>query len=81
MFPSWGHDIDKRTTPFHLNQENRVDFNVRFDLNRLLSMRNVFHFQKDFIGKTSLSKESEEGIKKRFTQFILDDHNMDTDPW
>ena len=28
MYPSWGHDIDKKTTPFHLNREYHVSFDV-----------------------------------------------------
>ncbi|CAF1022924.1 unnamed protein product [Rotaria sp. Silwood1] len=63
MYPSWGHDIDKKTTPFHLNRE----FHVSFD--------------KDFIGKEALLKQRKEGIQKRFVQFLLEDHNLDSDPW
>jgi hypothetical protein len=29
MYPSWGHDIDKKTTPFHLNREYHVSFEVK----------------------------------------------------
>ncbi|CAF1138930.1 unnamed protein product [Rotaria sordida] len=63
MYPSWGHDIDKKTTPLHLNRE----FHVSFD--------------KDFIGKEALLKQRREGVQKRFVQFLLEDHNLDSDPW
>lgn len=63
MYPSWGHDIDKKTTPFHLNREYHVSF------------------EKDFIGKDALIKQRKEGVHKRFVQFLLEDHNLDTDPW
>lgn len=38
-------------------------------------------FQKEFIGKEALLKQRKEGIQKRFVQFLLEDHNMDSDPW
>jgi hypothetical protein len=36
MYPSWGHDIDKKTTPFHLNREYHVSFEVNKKTNLLL---------------------------------------------
>jgi hypothetical protein len=29
MYAFWGQDIDKKTTPFDLNREFRVSFDVR----------------------------------------------------
>jgi glycine cleavage system aminomethyltransferase T len=29
MYPSWGHDIDKKTTPYHLNREYHISFDVK----------------------------------------------------
>ena len=29
MYPSWGHDIDKKTTPLHLSREHHVSFDVK----------------------------------------------------
>ncbi|CAF4483286.1 unnamed protein product [Rotaria socialis] len=63
MYPSWGHDIDKKTTPFHLNREYHVSFD------------------KEFIGKEALLKQRKVGMQKRFVQFLLENHNLDADPW
>ncbi|CAF0911000.1 unnamed protein product [Adineta ricciae] len=63
MYPSWGHDIDKKTTPLHLNREYHVSFD------------------KNFIGKEALLKQRAEGIHKRFVQFQLEGHNLNSDPW
>jgi len=38
-------------------------------------------FQKKFIGKEALLKQKQEGIQKRFIQFLLEDHDIDLDPW
>ena len=32
MFAFWGQDIDKKTTPFDLNREFRVSFDVRIEI-------------------------------------------------
>ncbi|CAF1343575.1 unnamed protein product [Adineta steineri] len=37
--------------------------------------------QKNFIGKVALLKQKQDGIQKRFVQFLLEDHNHDSDPW
>ncbi|CAF4251360.1 unnamed protein product, partial [Adineta steineri] len=63
MYPSWGHDIDKKTTPYHLNREYHISYD------------------KNFIGKEALLKQKQDGIQKRFVQFLLEDHKLDTDPW
>jgi hypothetical protein len=31
MYAFWGQDIDKKTTPFDLNREFRVSFDVRIE--------------------------------------------------
>jgi hypothetical protein len=41
MYPSWGHDIDKKTTPYHLNREYHISFDVKkkfFFLSNILIM-------------------------------------------
>ncbi|CAF1044439.1 unnamed protein product [Adineta ricciae] len=48
-----------------------------FDLNREFRVS----FDKEFIGKAALLKQKSEGIQKRFIQFLLEDHDMDLDPW
>ena len=32
MYAFWGQDIDKKTTPFDLNREFRVSFDVRISI-------------------------------------------------
>lgn len=82
MYPSWGHDIDKKTTPYDLNQEYRVDFDVRLRFVRQWIIDVCTRvFQKEFIGKKALLEQGKEGLKKRYVQFLLEDHNLDTDPW
>ncbi|CAF0873182.1 unnamed protein product, partial [Didymodactylos carnosus] len=39
------------------------------------------HFDKNFIGKEALLAQRKEGIKQRFIQFLLEDHDLDLDPW
>lgn len=34
MYAFWGQDIDKKTTPFDLNREFRVSFDVSVDRSR-----------------------------------------------
>ncbi|CAF1008069.1 unnamed protein product [Adineta steineri] len=48
-----------------------------FDLNREFRVS----FDKEFVGKAALIKQKSEGIQKRFIQFLLEDHDIDRDPW
>lgn len=36
---------------------------------------------KDFIGKGALLQQREDRIKKRFVQFLIEDHDLYRDPW
>lgn len=36
---------------------------------------------KDFIGKMALMQLRDQRIKKRFVQFLLEDHDLYQDPW
>ncbi|XP_022669738.1 pyruvate dehydrogenase phosphatase regulatory subunit, mitochondrial-like isoform X2 [Varroa destructor] len=39
-------------------------------------------FEKDnFIGKAALIKQKDQGVKRRFVQLLLKDHDYETDPW
>ncbi|WKX92314.1 hypothetical protein Q1695_010386 [Nippostrongylus brasiliensis] len=38
-------------------------------------------FKKDFIGKEALEKQLERGVSKRFVQLLVDNHDMELDPW
>ncbi|CAF1392684.1 unnamed protein product [Adineta steineri] len=38
MWPSWGHYIYKKTTPFHLNREYHISFGVKIKFNQVKSM-------------------------------------------
>lgn len=43
----------------------------------------LFLLQKgiDFIGKEALLRQREEGVKRMYVQLILNDHDMEIDPW
>ncbi|VDM96933.1 unnamed protein product [Thelazia callipaeda] len=38
-------------------------------------------FNKDFIGKNALLKQKKSGIHKRYVQLLVDNHDLDHDPW
>ena len=54
MYPSWGHDIDKKTTPLHLNREYHVSFDVTMQTNFFRS--NLEYMIRSF-RKISLAKK------------------------
>jgi pyruvate dehydrogenase phosphatase regulatory subunit len=37
--------------------------------------------RKDFIGKMALMQLKEQRVKRRFVQFLLEDHDLYQDPW
>ncbi|KAL7071897.1 LOW QUALITY PROTEIN: hypothetical protein ACQ4LE_008492 [Meloidogyne hapla] len=38
-------------------------------------------FDKEFIGKEALQKQLDRGVNKRFVQLLLENHNLESDPW
>eukprot|EP00061_Rhincodon_typus_P017420 g46110.t1 len=65
FFAFWGQDLDAFTTPLECGRE----FRVKFDKGT------------DFIGRDALLQQRQEGVCRRFTMFILDDHDTDLDLW
>ncbi|XP_068116055.1 pyruvate dehydrogenase phosphatase regulatory subunit, mitochondrial [Hyperolius riggenbachi] len=65
FFAFWGQDLDAFTTPLECGREFRVKLDKGYD----------------FIGRDALLQQREEGIFKRFTMFILEDHDTDLDLW
>lgn len=37
--------------------------------------------KENFIGKDALVRQQKEGVKRRFVQLLLKDHDYETDPW
>ncbi|XP_062922770.1 pyruvate dehydrogenase phosphatase regulatory subunit, mitochondrial [Mobula hypostoma] len=65
FFAFWGQDLDAKSTPLECGREFRVKFDKGID----------------FIGREALLQQRQKGICRRFTMFILDDHDMDLDLW
>ncbi|XP_026535958.1 pyruvate dehydrogenase phosphatase regulatory subunit, mitochondrial [Notechis scutatus] len=65
FFAFWGQDLDAFTTPMECGREFRVKLEKGMD----------------FIGRDALMAQKQEGVYKRFTMFILEDHNTDLDLW
>lgn len=65
FYAFWGQDLDTTTTPLECGRAFRVKFG----------------YQGDFIGKEALLRQREEGVKRRYVQLLLDDHDVDVDPW
>ncbi|KAM9301504.1 pyruvate dehydrogenase phosphatase regulatory subunit, mitochondrial isoform 2-T2 [Gastrophryne carolinensis] len=65
FFAFWGQDLDAFTTPLECGREFRVKLDKGYD----------------FIGRDALLRQREDGIFKRFTMFILEDHDTDLDLW
>ncbi|XP_072374582.1 pyruvate dehydrogenase phosphatase regulatory subunit, mitochondrial isoform X1 [Scyliorhinus torazame] len=65
FFAFWGQDLDTFSTPLECGRE----FRVKFDKGT------------DFIGREALLQQRQEGVCRRFTMFILDDHDTDLDLW
>nr|XP_003229415.1 PREDICTED: pyruvate dehydrogenase phosphatase regulatory subunit, mitochondrial [Anolis carolinensis] len=65
FFAFWGQDLDAFTTPLECGREFRVKLEKG----------------TDFIGRDALMRQKQEGVHKRFTMFILEDHDTDLDLW
>ena len=65
MYPSWGQDIDKKTTPFHLNREYHVSFDVRnlsFDVHSIGN--------ENVLEKFYWKRRTGQTAERRFTETI-----------
>uniref|UniRef100_A0A6B0VGT1 Putative dimethylglycine dehydrogenase n=2 Tax=Ixodes ricinus TaxID=34613 RepID=A0A6B0VGT1_IXORI len=38
-------------------------------------------FDKDFVGREALLRQKEQGVRRRYVQLLLQDHDPDCDPW
>ncbi|XP_074055572.1 pyruvate dehydrogenase phosphatase regulatory subunit, mitochondrial isoform X2 [Macrotis lagotis] len=65
FFAFWGQDLNAFTTPLECGRE----FRVKLDKGT------------DFIGRDALLQQRQNGVYKRFTMFILEDHDTDLDLW
>ncbi|XP_043839142.1 pyruvate dehydrogenase phosphatase regulatory subunit, mitochondrial isoform X1 [Dromiciops gliroides] len=65
FFAFWGQDLNPFTTPLECGREFRVKLDKGMD----------------FIGRDALLQQRQNGVYKRFTMFILEDHDTDLDLW
>uniref|UniRef100_A0A8B9Q5N1 Pyruvate dehydrogenase phosphatase regulatory subunit, mitochondrial n=1 Tax=Apteryx owenii TaxID=8824 RepID=A0A8B9Q5N1_APTOW len=65
FFAFWGQDLDAFTTPMECGRE----FQVKLEKGM------------EFIGQEALLEQKQNGVYKRFTMFILEDHDTDMDLW
>ncbi|XP_057348761.1 pyruvate dehydrogenase phosphatase regulatory subunit, mitochondrial isoform X2 [Manis pentadactyla] len=65
FFAFWGQDLNTLTTPLECGRESRVKLEKGMD----------------FIGRDALLQQKQNGVYKRFTMFILDNHDTDLDLW
>ncbi|XP_045047673.1 pyruvate dehydrogenase phosphatase regulatory subunit, mitochondrial isoform X4 [Desmodus rotundus] len=65
FFAFWGQDLNTLTTPLECGRESRVKLDKGMD----------------FIGRDALLHQRQNGVYKRLTMFILDDHDTDLDLW
>ncbi|NXR55385.1 PDPR phosphatase, partial [Hippolais icterina] len=65
FFAFWGQDLDAFTTPMECGRE----FQVKLDKGM------------QFLGQEALWEQKQNGVYKRFTMFILEDHDTDMDLW
>ncbi|KAM4639085.1 pyruvate dehydrogenase phosphatase regulatory subunit, mitochondrial isoform 6-T11 [Amazona ochrocephala] len=65
FFAFWGQDLDAFTTPMECGRE----FQVKLDKGM------------QFVGQEALLEQKQNGVYKRFTMFILEDHDTDADLW
>ncbi|XP_037372029.1 pyruvate dehydrogenase phosphatase regulatory subunit, mitochondrial [Talpa occidentalis] len=65
FFAFWGQDLNTLTTPLECGRESRVKLEKGMD----------------FMGREALLQQKQNGVYKRLTMFILDDHDTDLDLW
>ncbi|CAL7940334.1 unnamed protein product [Xylocopa violacea] len=65
FYAFWGQDLDTFTTPLECGRTWRVKLDKTVD----------------FIGKDALLKQREEGVKRKYVQLLLNDHDSELDTW
>ncbi|XP_019722220.1 pyruvate dehydrogenase phosphatase regulatory subunit, mitochondrial [Hippocampus comes] len=65
FFAFWGQDLDTFTTPLECGRE----FRVKFDKDT------------DFVGRSALLQQRQDGVFRRFVMLVLDDHDTELDLW
>ncbi|KAL2723148.1 hypothetical protein V1477_019739 [Vespula maculifrons] len=65
FYAFWGQDLDTFTTPLECGRAWRVKFDKGVD----------------FIGRDALLKQREEGVKRKYVQLLLNDHDLEFDTW
>ncbi|KAH8270976.1 hypothetical protein KR044_007424, partial [Drosophila immigrans] len=65
FYAFWGQDLDTFTTPLECGRSWRVKFNK----------------PTEFIGRSALLKQREEGVKRMYVQLLLNDHDHEVDMW
>ncbi|XP_073082285.1 pyruvate dehydrogenase phosphatase regulatory subunit, mitochondrial isoform X2 [Manis javanica] len=65
FFAFWGQDLNTLTTPLECGRDSRVKLEKGMD----------------FLGRDALLQQKQNGVYKRFTMFILDNHDTDLDLW
>ncbi|XP_043289397.1 pyruvate dehydrogenase phosphatase regulatory subunit, mitochondrial [Venturia canescens] len=65
FYAFWGQDLDTFTTPLECGRSWRVKF----------------HKDIDFIGREALLRQREDGVKRKYVQLLLNDHDPDIDLW
>uniref|UniRef100_A0A1A9VCK3 Pyruvate dehydrogenase phosphatase regulatory subunit, mitochondrial n=1 Tax=Glossina austeni TaxID=7395 RepID=A0A1A9VCK3_GLOAU len=65
FYAFWGQDLDTFTTPLECGRSWRVKFNKPIE----------------FIGRSALLKQREEGVKRMYVQLLLNGHDHEIDVW
>ncbi|KOC63890.1 Pyruvate dehydrogenase phosphatase regulatory subunit, mitochondrial [Habropoda laboriosa] len=65
FYAFWGQDLDTFTTPLECGRTWRVKLDVSVN----------------FIGRDALLKQREEGVKRKYVQLLLNDHDLELDTW
>lgn len=88
FYAFWGQDLDTFTTPLECGRSWRVKFDVNITLKRtrickFLFLLNLSILQKevDFIGRDALLRQREQGVKRKYVQLLLNDHDPEVDTW
>ncbi|XP_076169845.1 pyruvate dehydrogenase phosphatase regulatory subunit, mitochondrial [Ptiloglossa arizonensis] len=65
FYAFWGQDLDTFTTPLECGRSWRVKLDK----------------EVNFVGKDALLKQREEGVKRKYVQLLLNDHDPELDTW
>ncbi|XP_014478147.1 PREDICTED: pyruvate dehydrogenase phosphatase regulatory subunit, mitochondrial isoform X2 [Dinoponera quadriceps] len=65
FYAFWGQDLDTFTTPLECGRSWRVKFDKGVD----------------FIGRDALLRQREQGVKRKYVQLLLNDHDVEFDTW